>query len=45
MPSEITEARIATAVAMLDAARRARDPLVRARILSEAQYQIAWSLR
>lgn len=45
MPSEITEARIATAVAMLDAARRARDPLVRAQILSEAQYQIAWSLR
>jgi hypothetical protein len=45
MPSEITEARIATAVAMLDAARRARDPLVRAQILSEAQYQLAWSLR
>lgn len=45
MPSEITEARIATAVAMLDAARRTRDPLVRAQILSEAQYQIAWSLR
>jgi len=45
MPSETTEARIATAVAMLDAARRARDPLVRAQILSEAQYQIAWSLR
>lgn len=45
MPSEVTEARIATAVAMLDAARRTRDPLVRAQILSEAQYQIAWSLR
>lgn len=45
MPSEVTEARIATAVAMLDAARRARDPLVRAQILSEVQYQIAWSLR
>ena len=45
MPSEITEARIATAVAMLDAARRTPDPLVRAQILSEAQYQIAWSLR
>lgn len=45
MPSEITEARIATAGAMLDAARRARGPLVRAQILSEAQYQIAWSLR
>lgn len=45
MPSEMTEARIATTVAMLDAARRARDPLVRAQILSEAQYQIAWSLR
>lgn len=45
MPSEITEARIATAVAMLDAARRVRDPLVRAQILSEAQYQLAWSLR
>lgn len=45
MPSEVTEARIATAVAMLDAARRAHDPLVRAQILSEVQYQIAWSLR
>jgi hypothetical protein len=45
MPSEMTEARIATAVAMLEAARRARDPLVRAQILSEAEYQIAWSLR
>ncbi len=45
MPSEVTEARITTAVAMLDAARRARDPIVRAQILSEVQYQIAWSLR
>ena len=36
MPNEMTEARIATAVAMLEAARRARDPLVRAQILSEA---------
>jgi len=45
MPSEVTEARVATAVAILDAARRARDPLVRAQILSEAQHQIAWALR
>ncbi len=45
MPSEITEMRMATAVTMLEAARRARDPLVRVQILSEAQYQLAWSLR
>jgi hypothetical protein len=45
LPSEIADMRMATAVAMLDAARRARDPLVQAQIMSEAQYQLAWSLR
>lgn len=45
MASEITEARIATAIAMLDAAYRASNPLVRAQILAQVQYQVAWGLR
>lgn len=45
MASEMTDTRIATMVAMLEQARRAYDPLVRAQILAETQYQAAWALR
>ncbi|HUY47272.1 MAG TPA: AsnC family protein [Streptosporangiaceae bacterium] len=45
MASEMTDVRIATMVAMLEQARRAHDPLVRAQILAESQYQVAWALR
>jgi hypothetical protein len=45
MASEITEARIATAVAMLETAFRAQNPLTRAQLLAQVQYQAAWGLR
>jgi hypothetical protein len=45
MADEMTVARIATTVAMLEQARRTHDPLVRAQILAETQYQVAWALR
>lgn len=45
MASEMTDTRIAATVTMLEQARRAYDPLVRAQILAEAQYQLAWALR
>jgi hypothetical protein len=45
MPSEITETRIKTLVAMLEQTYQSRDPLVRLRILAEAQYQLGWALR
>jgi hypothetical protein len=42
---QMADTRIVTMVAMLKQARRARDPLVRAQILAEAEYQLAWALR
>jgi hypothetical protein len=45
MASEMTDIRIATMVAMLERARRVSDPLVRAQILAETEYQVAWALR
>lgn len=45
MTGEMTDTRIATTVAMLEQARRARDSLVQAQILAESQYQLAWALR
>jgi hypothetical protein len=41
----MTYTRIATAVAMLEMARRSPDPLARAQILAETEYQVAWALR
>lgn len=45
MANEMTDTRLATMVAMLEQVRRAQDPLVRAQILAETQYQAAWALR
>jgi len=45
MAGEMTDARIAAMVAMLEMARRARDPLVQAQVLAETEHQAAWALR